>query len=66
MDFRRLRLEESRVIEMEEPSDTRIVSCIEKWLSESHSAARGQFHEESVLTIADAENAYWFIREQYG
>jgi len=66
MDFRRVRLDESRVIEMAEPSDTRIISCIEKWLSESHSAARGQFHEESVLTIADAENAYWFIREQYG
>jgi cephalosporin hydroxylase len=66
MDFRRLRLDESRVIEMAEPSDTRIISCIEKWLSESHSAARRQFHEESALTSADAENAYWFIREQYG
>ncbi len=66
MDFRRVRLDESRVIEMAEPSDTRIISCIEKWLSESHSAARRQFHEESALTSADAENAYWFIREQYG
>jgi cephalosporin hydroxylase len=66
MDFRRLRLDESRVIEMAEPSDTRIISCIEKWLSESHAAARRQFHEESVLTSADAENAYSFIREQYG
>ena len=66
MDFRRVRLDESRVIEMAEPSDTRIIGCIEKWLSESHSAARRQFHEESVLTIADAENAYEFIREQYG
>ena len=66
MDFRRVRLDESRVIEMAEPSDPRIISCIEKWLSESHSAARRQFHEESVLTSADAENAYWFIREQYG
>jgi cephalosporin hydroxylase len=66
MDFRRLRLDESRVIEMAEPSDTRIISCIEKWLSESHSAARRQFNEESALTSADAENAYWFIREQYG
>ena len=66
MDFRRSGLDESRVIEMAEPGDTRIVSCIEKWLSESHSAARRQFHEESVLTTADAENAYWFIREQYG
>jgi cephalosporin hydroxylase len=66
MDFRRLRLDESRVIEMAEPSDPRIISCIEKWLSESHSAARREFHEESVLTSADAENAYEFIREQYG
>jgi predicted O-methyltransferase YrrM len=66
MDFRRLRLDESRVIEMAEPDDNRIISCIEKWLSESHSAARRQFHEESVLTSADADNAYWFIREQYG
>src|SRR5436309_8423398 len=66
MDFRRVRLDESRVIEMAEPGDTRIISCIEKWLSESHSAARRQFHEESVLTSADAEKAYWFIREQYG
>ena len=66
MDFRRVRLDESRVIEMAEPSDTRIINCIEKWLSESHSAARRQFHEESALTSADAENAYWFIREQYG
>ena len=66
MDFRRLRLDESRVIEMAEPGDTRIISCIEKWLSESHSAARRQFHEESMLTSADADNAYWFIREQYG
>src|SRR5207248_556456 len=66
MDFRRVRLDESRVIEMAEPSDTRIISCIEKWLSESHSAARRQFHEESALTSADAESAYWFIREQYG
>ncbi len=66
MDFRRVRLDESRVIEMAEPRDTRIISCIEKWLSESHSAARRQFHEESALTSADAENAYWFIREQYG
>jgi|GEM_PF-301868 len=66
MDFRRLRLDESRVIEMAEPDDNRINSCIEKWLSESHSAARRQFHEESVLTSADADNAYWFIREQYG
>jgi predicted O-methyltransferase YrrM len=65
-DFRRLRLDESRVIEMTEPGDTRIISCIEKWLSESHSAARRQFHEESKLTSADADNAYWFIREQYG
>jgi len=66
MDFRRVRLDESRVIEMAEPSDARIISCIEKWLSQSHSAARRQFHEESVLTSADAENAYSFIREQYG
>ena len=66
MDFRRVRLDESRVIEMAEPNDRRIISCIEKWLSESHSAARGQFHEESVFTGADAENAYEFIREQYG
>ena len=66
MDFRRVSLDESRVIEMAEPNDTRIISCIEKWLSESHSTARRQFHEESVLTGADAENAYWFIREQYG
>ena len=66
MDFRRLRLDESRVIEMAEPGDPRIISCIEKWLSESHSAARRQFHEESMLTSADADNAYWFIREQYG
>ncbi len=66
MDFRRSGLDENRVIEMEEPGDTRIISCIERWLSESHSAARRQFHEESVLTSADAENAYSFIREQYG
>ena len=66
MDFRRLRLDESGVIEMTEPGDTRIISCIEEWLSESHSAARRQFHEESVLTSADADTAYWFIREQYG
>jgi predicted O-methyltransferase YrrM len=66
MDFRRLGLDASRVIEMAEPNDTRIISCIEKWLSQSHSAARQQFHEESVLTSADAENAYSFIREQYG
>ena len=66
MDFRRVRLDESRVIEMAEPNDRRIISCIEKWLSESHSAARMQFHEESVFTSADAENAYSFIREQYG
>jgi cephalosporin hydroxylase len=66
MDFRRLRLDESRVIEMAEPGDTRIIRCIEKWLSESHSAARREFHEESVLTSADADNAYSFIREQYG
>jgi len=66
MDFRRLRLDESRVIEMAEPGDTRIVSCIEKWLSESHSAARREFHEELVLTSAHAEKAYWFIRGQYG
>ena len=65
-DFRRLELDESRVIEMAEPGDNRIISCIEKWLSESHSAARWQFHEESELTSADADNAYWFIREQYG
>ena len=51
---------------MAEPGDIRIIGCIEKWLSESHSAARRQFHEESVLTSADAENAYEFIREQYG
>ena len=66
MDFRRLRLDESRVIEMAEPGDTRIISCIEKWLSESHSAARRQFHEELVLTSAHAEKAYWFIREHDG
>ena len=66
MDFRRLRLDESRVIEMAEPSDPRIISCIEKWLSESHSAARRQFHEELVLTSAHAEKAYWFIREHDG
>ena len=66
MDFRRVRFDESRVIEMAEPNDARIISCIEMWLSESHSAARRQFHEESVLTRADAENAYSFIREQYG
>jgi predicted O-methyltransferase YrrM len=66
MDFRRLGLDESSVIEMTEPGDTSITSCIEKWLSESHSVARRQFHEESVLTSADAENAYSFIREQYG
>src|SRR4029077_8326156 len=66
MDFRRLRLDESRVIEMAEPGDTRIISCIEKWLSESHSAARRDFHEELLLTSAHAEKAYWFIREQYG
>jgi hypothetical protein len=66
MDFRRLRLDESRVIEMMEPGDTRIMSCIEKWLSESHSAARRQFHEELVLTSGDAENAYWLIREFNG
>jgi predicted O-methyltransferase YrrM len=51
---------------MTEPGDTRIISCMEKWLSESHSAARRQFHEETVLTSADADNAYSFIREQYG
>jgi hypothetical protein len=61
MDFRRVRLDESRVIEMAEPSDMRIISCIEKWLSESHSAARRQFHEELVLTSAHAEKACWFI-----
>jgi predicted O-methyltransferase YrrM len=66
MDFRRLGLAESSVIEMAEPDDTRIISCIEKWLSESHSAARREFHEELTLTSADADNAYWFIREQYG
>jgi predicted O-methyltransferase YrrM len=66
MDFRRLRLDEGRVIEMAEPDDSRIINCVEKWLSESHSAARRQFHEESVLTSADADTAYWFIREQYG
>jgi cephalosporin hydroxylase len=66
MDFKRLRLDESRVIEMTEPNDNRIISCIEKWLSESHSAARLQFHEGSVLTSVDAGNAYSFIREQYG
>jgi hypothetical protein len=66
MDFRRVRLDESRVIEMAEPSDTRIISCIEKWLSESHSAARRQFHEELVLTSTHAEKAYWFIREHDG
>ncbi len=66
MDFRRVRLDESRVIEMAEPSDTRIISCIEKWLSESHSAARRQFHEELVLTSVHAEKAYWFIREYDG
>ena len=66
MDFRRVSLDESRVIEMAEPSDTRIISCIEKWLSESHSAARRQFHEELLLTSAHAEKTYWFIREQYG
>jgi cephalosporin hydroxylase len=51
---------------MVEPNDTRIIECINKWLSESHSVARRQFHEESVLTSADAEKAYEFIREQYG
>jgi len=66
MDFKRLRLDETRVIEMAEPSDTRIISCIEKWLSESHSVARREFHEELVLTSADADNAFSFIREQYG
>jgi hypothetical protein len=66
MDFRRVRLDESTVIEMSEPGDTRIISCIEKWLSESHSEARRQFHEEPVLTSAHAENAYWFIREHEG
>jgi hypothetical protein len=66
MDFMRLRLDESRVIEMMEPSDTHIISCIEKWLSESHSAARRQFHEELVLTSGDAETAYWLIREYDG
>ena len=66
MDFRRLRLDESRVIEMAEPCDSRIISCIEKWLSESHSAARRQFHEELVLTSAHAEKAYWFIRVHDG
>ena len=66
MDFRRLRLDETRVIEMMEPGDTRIISCIEKWLLESHSAARRQFHEELALTSAHAEKAYWFIREHDG
>jgi hypothetical protein len=66
MDFRRLGLDESRVIEMAEPGDNRVINCIEKWLSESHSAARRQFHEALMLTSADADNAYWFIREQYG
>jgi predicted O-methyltransferase YrrM len=66
MDFRRFKLDESRVIEMAEPDDTRAISCLEKWLSQSHSAAHRQFHEESILTIADADNAYSFIREQYG
>ena len=66
MDFRRLRLDKSRVIEMAEPSDNRIIGCIEKWLSESHSAARREFHEELVLTSAHAENAYWFVREHDG
>ena len=66
MDFRRSKLDESKVIEMAEPNDTRIIACIEKWLSESHSAARREFHEESVFTGADAENAYSFIREQHG
>ena len=51
---------------MMEPGDTRIMCCIEKWLSESHSAARRQFHEELVLTSGDAENAYWLIREFNG
>ena len=66
MDFRRAGLDESRVIEMAEPSDTRIINCIEKWLSESHSAARREFHEELVLTSVHAEKAYWFIREHDG
>jgi len=66
MDFRRLGLDETRVIEMMEPGDTRIISCIEKWLSESHSAARRQFHEELVLTSGDAETAYWLIRDFSG
>ena len=66
MDFRRSGLDQSRVIEMADPNDERVISCLEKWLSESHPAARRQFHEESVLTSADAENAYSFIREQYG
>jgi hypothetical protein len=51
---------------MAEPSDTRIISCIEKWLSQSHSAARRQFHEQLVLTSTHAEKAYWFIREHDG
>jgi hypothetical protein len=66
MDFRRVQMDESRVIEMAEPSDTRIISCMEKWLSESHFAARRQFHENPELTSTDAENAYSFIREQHG
>jgi predicted O-methyltransferase YrrM len=66
MDFRRVGLDETKVIDITEPNDNDIISCIETWLSDSHSAARRQFHEESVFTSADAENAYSFIREQYG
>jgi hypothetical protein len=65
-DFARYDLDQNLVIELADPSDDRIVECIETWTSQSHALARERFHQQLRQGKSHAREIYWYVRNHCG
>lgn len=65
-DFRRVGLDSRHIIEMADPDDHRIIRCIDLWIGQSHSAARGSFNERLRPQRSHATIAYQDIAKMKG
>jgi hypothetical protein len=56
-DFRKFGLDWSKVIELPDPDNARVVECLLRWIEQGYGAARSDFHEPLQPSRATAEKA---------
>ncbi len=56
-DFRKFGLDRSKLIELPDPDDARIVECLRRWIEKGYATARSSFHEPLHQNRATATSA---------